>query len=341
MEDSDCNGGRQEEEVQKMVMNIDGGNVVAVVDQDHQVVIEIESSVKEDNMSLVLANQVVVEQPSIEEKNKSLVVVVAASQEIVESSVEKGKKSLNVLANKKCNNNNTTAMAIDASMQNSSCLRNNNPNRQPEDHQLINDNVVVAHADSINWGKLLFEKKLTASDAGDYNRVVIPVKFAKQHFPPVDYTNPKHQVTITFYDIHNNEFKMKYESWPENQMNNLSKGWKHFLRFHNIHAYDMVQFYAGVDHHLHLARADAAKYVYGIHHYREPVISTKTLRFFGQYYIISEKRNNANHGGEVAIINEEHTAHFRPNGGRKRIRKATSARMTNHEQIEEYNQLLP
>ncbi|KFK35915.1 hypothetical protein AALP_AA4G053000 [Arabis alpina] len=101
--------------------------------------------------------------------------------------------------------------------------------------------------------KELFEKKLTPSDVGKLNRLVIPKKSAVKYLPFInDYQKEREDgekggdvddVEVVFYDRALKQWKFRYCYWRSSQSFVFTRGWNGFVKEKNLKENDVVRFY--------------------------------------------------------------------------------------------------
>ncbi|KAL5228682.1 hypothetical protein ABZP36_016947 [Zizania latifolia] len=91
----------------------------------------------------------------------------------------------------------------------------------------------------------LFDKKVTPSDVGKLNRLVIPKQHAEKHFPlqlPSAGGESK-GVLLNFEDAAGKVWRFRYSYWNSSQSYVLTKGWSRFVKENGLNAGDVVGFY--------------------------------------------------------------------------------------------------
>nr|GEX34549.1 AP2/ERF and B3 domain-containing transcription factor At1g50680-like [Tanacetum cinerariifolium] len=83
--------------------------------------------------------------------------------------------------------------------------------------------------------RLLFENKLTPSDVGKLNRLVIAKKFVVAYFPPVPDNDHSEgfvndEVILPFYDVDNKLWKFRYCYWKSSKSFVFTRGWNQFVK---------------------------------------------------------------------------------------------------------------
>nr|GEY77240.1 AP2/ERF and B3 domain-containing transcription factor At1g50680-like [Tanacetum cinerariifolium] len=86
-----------------------------------------------------------------------------------------------------------------------------------------------------NFCRLLFENKLTPSDVGKLNRLVIAKKFVVAYFPPVPDNDHSEgfvndEVILPFYDVDNKLWKFRYCYWKSSKSFVFTRGWNQFVK---------------------------------------------------------------------------------------------------------------
>ncbi|KAJ6796924.1 DNA-binding protein RAV1 [Iris pallida] len=87
----------------------------------------------------------------------------------------------------------------------------------------------------------LFEKKVTPSDVGKLNRLVIPKQQAEKHFPLR--TASSKGVLLSFEDASGKVWRFRYSYWKSSQSYVLTKGWSRFVKEKGLGAGDVVIFH--------------------------------------------------------------------------------------------------
>ncbi|KAJ7944709.1 AP2/ERF and B3 domain-containing transcription factor [Quillaja saponaria] len=97
---------------------------------------------------------------------------------------------------------------------------------------------------------LLFSKELTPSDVGTLNRLVIPKKYATEHFPRISESAEEDaqpgEVSdgyLTFYDRMMRSWRFRYCYWKSSQSFVFTKGWTRFVKENQLKAHDTISFY--------------------------------------------------------------------------------------------------
>nr|DAD24015.1 TPA_asm: hypothetical protein HUJ06_025478 [Nelumbo nucifera] len=103
--------------------------------------------------------------------------------------------------------------------------------------------------------RLLFQKILSSSDVGRFNRLVIPSVQARAHFPTLKIDENMYKVEILrLIDNQNRTWEVKFEFLPRNRTFVLSRGWKKFVRHHDLRKDGVIRFYEIINserNHLH------------------------------------------------------------------------------------------
>ncbi|WMV57564.1 hypothetical protein MTR67_050949 [Solanum verrucosum] len=81
-----------------------------------------------------------------------------------------------------------------------------------------------------------FEKKLTLSDVGKHNRLLIPKRYATKYFSQVQ------DEEMVFYDTSRTLWKFRYCYIKKSQTFIFSKGWRKFVKDNNLRAKDTIVF---------------------------------------------------------------------------------------------------
>lgn len=109
-------------------------------------------------------------------------------------------------------------------------------------------NLVVQESRGLVFKKL-FQKKLTASDVGKLNRLVIPKKYAIKYFPPlvgnaVDNVDGRKvdDKELVFYDRSMRSWKFHYCYWSSSQSFIFTRGWNRFLKDKELKEKDIIYF---------------------------------------------------------------------------------------------------
>ncbi|XP_024006151.1 AP2/ERF and B3 domain-containing transcription factor At1g50680 [Eutrema salsugineum] len=101
--------------------------------------------------------------------------------------------------------------------------------------------------------KQLFTKKLTPSDVGKLNRLVIPKKYAVKHLPPLSVDQNEREegevggsvddVEVVFYDKAKTQWKFKYCYMRTSQTFAFTIGWNRFVKEKKLKENDVIVFY--------------------------------------------------------------------------------------------------
>ncbi|ESQ30407.1 hypothetical protein EUTSA_v10012161mg [Eutrema salsugineum] len=98
--------------------------------------------------------------------------------------------------------------------------------------------------------KQLFQKKLTPSDVGKLNRLVIPKKYAVKHLPYISIDQKdreegeiSEEVEVVFYDTGKRQWKFRYCYWRSSQSFVFTRGWNGFVKEKNLKENDVILFY--------------------------------------------------------------------------------------------------
>ncbi|CAH2036355.1 unnamed protein product [Thlaspi arvense] len=96
----------------------------------------------------------------------------------------------------------------------------------------------------------LFRKKLTPSDVGKLNRLVIPKKDAVKHLPSIIDDQKKREagetdkeVELVFYDRDMRQWKFRYCYWRSSQSFVFTRGWNGFVKEKKLKENDVIVFY--------------------------------------------------------------------------------------------------
>ncbi|KAM0919569.1 hypothetical protein ACQ4PT_008125 [Festuca glaucescens] len=94
----------------------------------------------------------------------------------------------------------------------------------------------------------LFDKRVTPSDVGKLNRLVIPKQHAEKHFPlqlpaGAAVSGECKGVLLNFEDGTGKVWRFRYSYWNSSQSYVLTKGWSRFVKEKGLHAGDAVGFY--------------------------------------------------------------------------------------------------
>lgn len=84
----------------------------------------------------------------------------------------------------------------------------------------------------------MFEKRLTPSDVGKLNRLVIPKQYAEKYLPLVSSAS----LLLSFVDETGKIWKFRYSYWSSSQSYVLTKGWSRFVKDKKLDAGDVVFF---------------------------------------------------------------------------------------------------
>ncbi|XP_071699321.1 B3 domain-containing protein At2g36080-like [Rutidosis leptorrhynchoides] len=84
----------------------------------------------------------------------------------------------------------------------------------------------------------MFEKRLTPSDVGKLNRLVIPKQYAEKYLPLVSSAS----LLLSFVDETGKIWKFRYSYWNSSQSYVLTKGWSRFVKDKKLDAGDVVFF---------------------------------------------------------------------------------------------------
>ncbi|CAH8367710.1 unnamed protein product [Eruca vesicaria subsp. sativa] len=90
--------------------------------------------------------------------------------------------------------------------------------------------------------KPMFEKKLTPSDVGKLNRLVIPKQYAENYFPLEDNQTG---TLLDFQDRNGKMWRFRYSYWNSSQSYVMTKGWSRFIKEKKLDAGDAVSFHRG------------------------------------------------------------------------------------------------
>ncbi|PSR94901.1 AP2/ERF and B3 domain-containing transcription repressor like [Actinidia chinensis var. chinensis] len=126
--------------------------------------------------------------------------------------------------------------------------------KQKHDQSPGNDNPKTKSGDG---NIFLFETEVTSS-----NRLVVPIKSAKQHFPPISApegsTKPQ-ELHLTVPQI--KEWKMPVIRYDDEKAFMFTRLWPQFVKFHDLKALDKIRFYTPVPrlHALHYVVAFARR----------------------------------------------------------------------------------
>ncbi|KAL8502505.1 hypothetical protein ACS0TY_021592 [Phlomoides rotata] len=95
--------------------------------------------------------------------------------------------------------------------------------------------------------RLLFQKRLTPSDVGKLNRLVIPKKYAVKFFPKIVDVNEKNRssmqdVDLVFYDRSMRSWNFRYRYWHSSQSFVFTRGWNRFTKEKGLRSKDRVIF---------------------------------------------------------------------------------------------------
>ncbi|KAG6504227.1 hypothetical protein ZIOFF_032993 [Zingiber officinale] len=88
----------------------------------------------------------------------------------------------------------------------------------------------------------MFTKELTPSDVGKLNRLVIPKKYATQHFSHVE-GSAQDELLMKFVDKEGHWWAFRYCYWKSSQSYVFTKGWNRFVKEKRLCAKDTVAFY--------------------------------------------------------------------------------------------------
>ncbi|ESQ30408.1 hypothetical protein EUTSA_v10012152mg [Eutrema salsugineum] len=98
--------------------------------------------------------------------------------------------------------------------------------------------------------KQLFQKKLTPSDVGKLNRLVIPKKCAVKYLPFLSVVQNEREegeiaedVEVVFYDRGMRPWKFRYCYWRSSQSFVFTRGWNGFVKEKNLKENDVIVFY--------------------------------------------------------------------------------------------------
>ncbi|KAI3781452.1 hypothetical protein L2E82_11467 [Cichorium intybus] len=83
----------------------------------------------------------------------------------------------------------------------------------------------------------LFEKRLTPSDVGKLNRLVIPKQYAEKYFPVISGS-----LVLSLVDESGKHWKFRYSYWNSSQSYVFTKGWSRFVKEKKLEAGDVVFF---------------------------------------------------------------------------------------------------
>ncbi|KAL5717506.1 hypothetical protein ACHQM5_010493 [Ranunculus cassubicifolius] len=100
----------------------------------------------------------------------------------------------------------------------------------------------------------LFQKKLTPSDVGKLNRLVIPKEYAVKYFPRLYIGNPEkddeegggaaaNAIHLGFFDRQMKSWTFRYCYWKSSQSFVFTKGWIKFVKERGLKDKDVVTFY--------------------------------------------------------------------------------------------------
>nr|WAK86046.1 transcription factor RAV4 [Nothapodytes nimmoniana] len=89
--------------------------------------------------------------------------------------------------------------------------------------------------------KRLFEKKVTPSDIGKLNRLVIPKQHAEKYFP-LQKGHASKGVFLNFEDDGGKVWRFRYSYWNSSGSYVFTKGWTRFVKEKNLRAGDTVTF---------------------------------------------------------------------------------------------------
>ncbi|KAM7267853.1 hypothetical protein ACFE04_010019 [Oxalis oulophora] len=93
---------------------------------------------------------------------------------------------------------------------------------------------------------LLDQKKLSQTDVGKLNRLVVPKRLALKFLPDIPATRNADQPNsreVVFYDKQMKAWEFKYSYWTANRTLVFTKGWKKFVNSKNLKKGDLVKFY--------------------------------------------------------------------------------------------------
>ncbi|KAI3808143.1 hypothetical protein L1987_24103 [Smallanthus sonchifolius] len=93
--------------------------------------------------------------------------------------------------------------------------------------------------------RVVFGKELTPSDVGKLNRLVIPKRYAVEHFPRVPDELPgfANEVNLWFYDPEKRLWKFRYCYWKSSQSFVFTRGWNQFVKDKKLMPKDKISFY--------------------------------------------------------------------------------------------------
>lgn len=121
----------------------------------------------------------------------------------------------------------------------------------------VRDRYSVQVSEAIDLAKqrglvyhMLFKKELTLTDTTHMRGFHIPKESAVRFFPPLDHHDLNgdksvKSVELTFYDRYACPWSFRYSYWRSTETFVFTKGWRHFVRMHNLMPKDIVVFYRG------------------------------------------------------------------------------------------------
>ncbi|CAI9298844.1 unnamed protein product [Lactuca saligna] len=83
----------------------------------------------------------------------------------------------------------------------------------------------------------MFEKRLTPSDVGKLNRLVIPKQYAEKYLPVISGS-----LVLSVVDESGKQWKFRYSYWNSSQSYVFTKGWSRFVKEKKLEAGDVVFF---------------------------------------------------------------------------------------------------
>ncbi|KAL1830251.1 hypothetical protein ACET3Z_008663 [Daucus carota] len=111
--------------------------------------------------------------------------------------------------------------------------------------RLEKDAVIAIHDGEYHAREFLFKKVLAKSDVGRLSRLIIPKRFAIQHFPSIDVNARIEDCVfhIDFYDARKNLWTFRYCFWKCSRSYVFTGGWNKFVKAYKLQAGDNVLFY--------------------------------------------------------------------------------------------------
>lgn len=159
-----------------------------------------------------------------------------------------------------------------------------------------------------HW-RFLFDKTLSISDVSDLNRLMIPKRFAELHFPSLKKEeNSYKKEALKFSDDQNVTWDMNFEYWPTSQNYVITKGWKAFVKRHNLQPNYKVSFYE-IEQQLDNKH-------YGIDY--EIGVPVKIIRLFGQDIRCDECNGVGDHGGRRRRVRNRNSSSSSSHGIRSK-----------------------